>query len=88
MALYESTEIKDRKTKIPYDQAYTLLNSFSNSFSLDYLLVQTFDEDSDKFKYYKDEDNNLLVLKDNHDFPAEIVNGMDYEMFSKLVQET
>lgn len=85
LALYESTEIKDGKAKISYDQAYTLLNSFSDSFSLDHLLVQTPDKDSEEFMYYKDEEKGLLVLKDNHDFPAEIVSGMDYEMFSKLV---
>ena len=85
LALYESAEIKDGKVKISYDQAYTLLNSFSDSFSLDHLLVQTPDKDSDEFKYYKDEKNGLLVLKPDNDFPSEVVSGMDYEMFSRLV---
>lgn len=85
LALYESTEISDGKVKISYDQAYTLLNSFSDSFSLDHLLVQTPEKDSSNFKYYKDEGTGLLVLKDNHDFPTSVSNGMDYELFTKTV---
>ena len=82
LALYESSE-KDNtgKLKISYDQAYTLLDSFSDSFSLDHLLVQTPDRNSPYFKYYKQEDGTL-VLKPGHDFPADIgVSGMEYDLF-------
>ena len=85
LALYDSTTKDDNgKIKISYDQAYTLLNSFSAAFSLDHLLVQTPDANSNEFKYYKDS-SDTLVLKDGHDFPNEIVNGMDYDTFSRKI---
>lgn len=61
LALYESTSEENGRIKISYDQAYTLLNSFSAAFSLDHLLVQTPDKNSSKFLYYKDEEKNTLV---------------------------
>lgn len=87
LALYESvSKEKDGKIKISYDQAYTILNSFSTAFSLDHLLVQTPDKDSAEFKYYRDEEKNALVLKDNNDFPETlVVNGMDYETFTHSI---
>ena len=85
LALYDSTS-KDEfgKTKISYDQAYTLLNSFSSALSLDHLLVQTPERDSNEFKYYRDESDSL-VLKDGHDFPSEIITGMDYDTFTRKI---
>lgn len=86
LALYESTSEENGRVKISYDQAYTLLNSFSTAFSLDHLLVQTPDKNSSKFMYYKDEERNALVLKKGHDFPKEVaVNGMDYDIFTQSV---
>ncbi len=86
LALYESTSEENGRVKISYDQAYTLLNSFSTAFSLDHLLVQTPDKNSSKFLYYKDEERNALVLKKGHDFPKEVaVNGMDYDIFTQSV---
>lgn len=85
LALYDSATRDDNgKIKISYDQAYTLLNSFSTAFSLDHLLVQTPDINSNEFKYYKDS-SDALVLKDGHDFPNEIVNGMDYDTFARKI---
>ena len=87
LALYESTETNEKngKVKISYDQAYSIVNTFSETFSLDHLLVQTPEKDS-KYKYYKDETTNLLVLKEGADFPADrVTNGMDYEMFKRLI---
>lgn len=85
LALYEASSEENGRIKISYDQAYTLLDSFSNSFSLDHLLVQTPDEDSDKFKYFK-QDDDTLFLKDGHDFPDNIVvHGMDYDTFLKVI---
>ena len=85
LALYDSTS-KDSngQVKTSYDQAYTLLNSFSSAFSLDHLLVQTPDKNSDKFKYYKDS-SDTLILKDGSDFPREIVTGMDYDIFIRKI---
>lgn len=85
LSLYDSATRDDNgKIKISYDQAYTLLNSFSTAFSLDHLLVQTPDVNSNEFKYYKDA-NDTLVLKAGHDFPGEIVNGMDYDTFARKI---
>lgn len=85
LSLYDSATRDDNgKIKISYDQAYTLLNSFSTAFSLDHLLVQTPDVNSKEFKYYKDS-NDTLVLKAGHDFPSEIVNGMDYDTFARKI---
>lgn len=85
LALYDSATRDDNgKIKVSYDQAYTLLNSFSTAFSLDHLLVQTPDINSSEFKYYKDS-FDALVLKPGHDFPNEIVNGMDYDTFARKV---
>lgn len=85
LALYDSTSKDDNgKTKVSYDQAYTLLNSFSTAFSLDHLLVQTPDKDLNEFKYYKDS-SDTLVLKDGHDFPSEIITGMDYDTFTRKI---
>ncbi len=86
LALYESSDKDDSgKLKISYDQAYTLLDSFSDSFSLDHLLVQTPNKNSASFKYYKQDDESL-ALKDGHDFPADIVvPGMEYDLFVRKV---
>ena len=87
LALYESTEQQDSgKVSISYDQAYTILNSFSGAFSLDHLLVQKPEKSSAEFKYYCDESTYRLKLKDGHDFPNNIVvDGMDYEIFTSSV---
>ena len=87
IALYESTEIKkgdnrEIKYNTSYDQAYELVNDFSELYSLDHLLVQTPKVEDIKYKYYKDENTNTLVLKTGHDFPEDIVvEGMDYDTF-------
>lgn len=84
LSLYESTSIVDEKVKISYDQAYTLLNNYGTTFSLDHLLVQTPDIDSN-FKYYCNEENRL-VLKEGHDFNLpDVQQGMEYEQFKTVV---
>ena len=90
LSLYESaTKQESGNYYVSYDQAYTLLNEFSSSFSLDHLLVQTPKEEDSNFKYYKKitaENGAELVLKEGHDFPSEIVNnGMDYDVFTSVV---
>ncbi len=85
LSLYDSTTRDNNgKIKISYDQSYTLLNSFSTAFSLDHLLVQTPDTNSNEFKYYKDS-ADTLVLKAGHDFPSEIVSGMEYDTFTRKI---
>ena len=86
LALVESsTEDENCGIKISFDQAYTLLDSFSDSFSLDHLLVQSPEKDSEHFKYYM-QDNETLSLKDGHDFPENIVvQGMEYDIFTRII---
>ena len=85
LALYDSTSHDNNgNPKISYDQAYTLLNSFSTAFSLDHMLVQTPNPTSDEFKYFKDT-SDRLVLKSGHDFPEGIVTGMDYDTFIRKI---
>lgn len=86
LSLYDSTtKDEDGSYKISYDQAYTLLNAFGSTFSLDHLLVQTPNTDSKEFKYYKDITSDVLVLKDGHDFPPQIISGMDYNTFTSEI---
>lgn len=86
LALFDSsTKDAEGKIKVSYDQAYIILKDYSQAFSLDHLLVQT-PEVNSIYKYYKDDDGNKLVLKDGNDFPKDIVvNGMDYDMFTKVI---
>lgn len=84
LALYESCKKEESgEIKISYDKAYTLLSSYGTTFSLDHLLVQSPQRDS-VFKYYRDE-NDRLALKEGHDFDSNIVIGMEYDQFTRLV---
>lgn len=85
LSLFESTVIDKGEAKVSYDQAYTLINAFSSTFSLDHLLVQTPEVDEDSFKYFYDKDGDCLRLKAGHDFPVEIQDGMDYDTFKQVV---
>lgn len=74
------------KIKVSYDQAYLVLKDFPLAFSLDHFLVQTPKKDSTEYKYYNEENTNKLVLKEGSDFPNDlVVNGMDYDMFTKVI---
>lgn len=85
LSLFESTTIDNGKAKISYDQAYTLIDAFGNTFSLDHLLVQTPKVNDKQFKYFYDKNNDCLRLKKGHDFPIQIQDGMDYDNFKQLV---
>lgn len=85
LALFDSTSKNNNgQLKTSFDQAYTLLNSFSTSFSLDHLLVQSPEKDSDNFKYYRAV-SDTLVLKEGSDFPSEIITGMEYDLFTRKI---
>lgn len=85
LALYESTNVS-RNVTISYDQAYTLFDSYSDSFSLDHLLVQDPKVNDFNYKYYKDDVTSTLKLKEGNDFPAgSVVEGMDYDTFISRV---
>lgn len=85
LSLYEATSVDDNgNVKISYDKAYTLLHDYGQTFSLDHLLVQS-PETNSEFKYYRD-DNDKLVLKEGHDFETGmVVNGMEYDQFTRIV---
>ena len=87
LALYDSSSIDaNGKIKISYDQAYVIIKDFSLAFSLDHLLVQKPVSTSSEYKYYRDDLTNKLVLKEGADFPSDkVVNGMDYDMFTKII---
>ena len=90
IALYESTEKvlenESVRYKTSYDQAYELVNNYSKLYSLDHLLVQTPKVYDENFKYYCNESNNTLVLKEGNDFPNELAQtGMDYDIFTKSI---
>lgn len=86
LALYESTNVSKGNVTISYDQAYTLFDSFSDSFSLDHLLVQDPKVNDSNYKYYKDDATSTLKLKEGSDFPADsVVEGMDYDTFISRV---
>lgn len=85
LALYESTNVSGNVT-ISYDQAYTLFDCYSDSFSLDHLLVQDPKVNDSNYKYYKDDVTSTLKLKEGNDFPADsVVEGMDYDTFISRV---
>ena len=85
LALYESTNVS-RNVTISYDQAYTLFDSYSDSFSLDHMLVQDPKVNDSNYKYYKDDVTSTLKLKEGNDFPAgSVVEGMDYDTFISRV---
>lgn len=85
LSLYESSDIDEKgDVKISYDKAYTLLNNYGQTFSLDHLLVQTPESTDPYLKYYKD-NSERLVLKEGNDFPPEVKHGMDYDLFKRMV---
>lgn len=85
LALYEATEKKSDGTyKTFYDKSLTLLDKYGSSLSLDHLMVRNPEKEDTKYSFY--EENGLLVLKDNNDFPKELVqNGMNYSLFIKQI---
>lgn len=88
LALYESIGKSDDKLgKISFDNAYILVDKFSEAFSLDHLLVQTPDQNDETYHYYckKEIDTERLMLKEGHDFPENIFDGMPYDIFKKVV---
>ena len=88
LALYEAITIGENgKVSISYDKAYIIVDKFSEAFSLDHLLVQTPNVNDINYKYYcaKNNDSEILQLKDGHDFPDNIKSGMPYDTFKHLV---
>ena len=88
LALYESMENDaNGKVRISYDKAYILVEKFSEAFSLDHLLVQTPDANDINYKYYcaKNNDSEILQLKEGHDFPNNIKSGIPYDTFKHVV---
>lgn len=85
LALYEAYD--DNSGRVSFDQADVLTSKFSDSFSLDHLLVQTPDSEDSNYKYFckKVDGNETLVLKSGNDFPEKIQNGMPYEDFQTQI---
>lgn len=84
LSLYEATEIDSYGNyKTSYDEAYHLVMSYPKTINYDHLLPQN-PKISSKYKYYKGA-NEELILKENHDFPDNIYEGMNYEDFQKEI---
>lgn len=85
LALYEAFD--ENTGRLSFDQADVLTSKFSDSFSLDHLLVQTPEPEDTNYKYYckKIDGTETLVLKDGNDFPEKIQNGMPYEDFQTQI---
>ena len=86
LALFESYNPSENGNgHIYYDKAFKLLNDYGSVFSIDHLLVQEPEKDSE-FMYYKDKEYDILRLKDGHDFPSGMVaDRMDYEIFEQRI---
>ncbi len=90
LSLLESVEVKPTHNgttskKLLYSQASAMLSHIKDkTFQIDHMLPQSPNKDDDKFKYYKDDtkDPTVLVLKEGHDFPQDLVSdGMRYDEF-------
>ena len=82
LALYESYDKSEKR--ISYDKAYNLLKRYGEVYSLDHLLVQN-PKEEENFKYYRNKEDNTLILKEEADFPSYIYSGMDYAIFEQSV---
>lgn len=71
--------------KITYDSANLIIKDYSLAFSLDHLLAKDPQKNNDKYFYYKDVENGneIIVLKNGHDFPKLPDNS--YDTFRKRV---
>lgn len=88
LALYESIEKGgNNEGKISYDSAFILVDKYSEAFNLDHLLVQSPKADDESYFYYckKEGDSETLALKEGHDFPSNIIDGIPYDTFRKSV---
>lgn len=80
LAIHESYD--ERQEYFSDDRANAIFD-VKNKLEIDHLLVQKPKKESE-FKYYSDKrtpKDEILILKEGHDFPSSIVNGMPYENF-------
>lgn len=86
LSLCESIDT-DNKNKLLYSQAYMMLSHIKDdTFHLDHMLPQTPKADDNNFKYYcttSSTGEELLVLKEGHDFPEGVISGMKYDEFKE-----
>ena len=83
LSLVESIVNQDNgKSRLNASQALVLLKAYGKDyFEIDHMLPQDPKRDDEKLKYYKDDSNGTLKLKDGHDFPAVVFDGMGYDEF-------
>ena len=84
LSLLESLD-ETRQNKLLYSQASMMLSHMKDqTFHVDHLLPQRPDANDPQLKYYCDDSSGeeLLSLKEGHDFPIEyVVDGMKYSEF-------
>ena len=87
LALYDSLYEENGRKKISYDKAYVIVDKFAEAFSLDHLLAQNPAMASSEYRYYCENTNGnaVLRLKEGHDFPSDIFDGMQYDTFKKRI---
>lgn len=83
LAFYESLT----DGKVSYDNANIIIKN-RLMFAIDHILPQHPDEKNIDFKYYcgkNKNDEDVLVLKTGSDFPKDITDGMDYNLFKEQI---
>lgn len=89
LSLFESTSYDEEISKwtTSFDNAYSILDTFEDSYSFDHLLPQNPSKDNADYKYYSEVVDGIpvLVLKDGHDFDINVTEGMDYNIFKQIV---
>ena len=83
LAFYESLT----DGKVSYDNANIIIKN-RLMFAIDHILPQHPDEKNIDFKYYcgkNKNDEDVLVLKAGSDFPKDITDGMDYNLFKEQI---
>lgn len=82
LAMFEATISTDDKKHISYDEAYNIIDNYGSGkpYSLDHILPRK-PKVASKLKYMENKEEGTLILKEGHDFPDDIVSGLDYDIF-------
>lgn len=84
ISLYESRYSNGTKMNISWDEAFSKYSTYGSTYTLDHIMNQTPNEDDPNLKYYVSDD--LLRLKNGHDFPVNLVHdGMEYKSFKSII---
>lgn len=82
LSTFDSQFEEDDNKQISWDESYSKFSNYG-FYELDHIMVQTPDRNDPNLKYYNL--GGILKLKDNHDFPNDISNGMNYDEFKSAI---